>query len=109
MPGPDPSGLGAHAADLVTGRMRHTAIAQEEAIMKTIRMILALTVASMLVVAPIGSVQANDAHHPGAGAATKQSPAAKKKVKTLKNSVGSQKQSSLGAPLVKESLSVTYT
>lgn len=76
--------------------------------MKTVRMLLGLTVASMLVFAPVGSVQANDAHHPAAGAATKQNPATVKKAKALKNKVGGQKQSSLGAPLVTEPLSGTH-
>lgn len=62
----------------------------------------ALLVAAVIVIAPIGAVQANDAHHPGS-AATKQVPA-KAKAKTPKTNVRALKQSGVLAPGVKEPL-----
>jgi hypothetical protein len=52
--------------------------------MKNIRLALALSLASALGVAPIGLAQANDAHHRGASATTKQ--VTKKKSKMPKKS-----------------------
>jgi hypothetical protein len=69
--------------------------------MKSIRL-LTLLVAALFMIAPIGAVQANDAHHPGS-AATKQVPA-KAKAKTLKTKVRPLKQSGVLAPGVKEPL-----
>ncbi len=68
--------------------------------MTTIRNLLALAVAGMLVIAPIGAVQANDAHHPG-NAATQQVPA-KAKGKTLRTNVRALKQSGALAPGLEE-------
>ena len=63
-----------------------------------VRKVFILSLACVLVVAPIGLAQANDAHHPGGGAATKQAAAAKKKIKAPKKNVGAQKQSAALAP-----------
>jgi len=53
--------------------------------MKIVQMILTLSIASMLVVAPVELVQAVDAHHPAQGSATKKAPPiAKKKIKASK-------------------------
>ena len=62
--------------------------------MKIVRMIMTASIASMLVAAPIGFVQANDAHHPPADSVTKQvQPKLKKKITTKKNQVVTSKQS----------------
>ncbi len=64
--------------------------------------LLTLMVAAALAIAPIGVVQANDAHHPGS-AATKQVPA-KAKGKTLKTNIRALKQSGVLAPGLKQPL-----
>ncbi len=63
--------------------------------MKNVRLALALSLASMLAFAPAGSAFANDAHHPGTSATTKQTPAAKKKIKKTS---AARKQTGLQAP-----------
>jgi len=56
--------------------------------MNNLRICLALALAGMLVIAPVGALQANDAHHAGT-AATKQAPA-KVKGKMLKTKTRTQ-------------------
>ena len=70
--------------------------------MYNVRNPLALLVAAVLAISPVGAVQANDAHHSGT-AATKQVPA-KAKGKTLKTNPRPSKQSGAPAPGLEDPL-----